>query len=163
MGRQQRFGGPAPGLHPWPRLGFDQLVLFANAEVRALAECHLQGACATNNSPTIAVGAEFFKFLASRESSAQQGLSVARGEEFQAPASGKLFLEDPVEWQKTGQHKNLLEGLGETQWARTLEEAKKVSEGLTASAARSRWFHWSEVFDPRDVPPIKMQRMPSMT
>lgn len=106
---------------------------------------------------------EFFKFLASRESSAQQGLSVARGEEFQAPASGKLFLEDPVEWQKTGQHKNLLEGLGETQWARTLEEAKKAAERLAVSATRSRWFHWAEVFDPRDVPLIKMQRMPAMT
>ena len=76
---------------------------------------------------------------------------MARGEEFQ------------VEWQKTVQHENLMEGLGETQWAGTLEEAKKASERLTVSATRSRWFHWAEVSDPRDVPPIKMQRMPSMT
>merc|ERR1712039_1155631 len=96
---------------------------------------------------------EFFVFLAAQDGSTQQGLSVARGEEFQAPTGSKLFLEDPVEWQKSGQQKNLVEGLGDTQWARTLEEAKKASDRLTA---RSRWFHWAEVFDPRDVPPVKM-------
>lgn len=98
----------------------------------------------------------FFEFLAARNGNVQRGLSVTHAEEYRAP-SGVLFLEDPAEFHETRQQRNLAETLGETQWTHIIDEARKAAERLTARP--QRWFHWAEVFDPRELPPEKIARL----
>lgn len=98
----------------------------------------------------------FFEFLAARDGHVQRGLSVIHAQEYRAP-SGVLFLEDPAEFHETRQQRNLAESIGESQWARIIDEARKAAERLMARP--QRWFHWAEVFDPRELPPDKIARL----
>ena len=103
----------------------------------------------------------FFEFLTARNGSSTRGLSVIRAEEFEAPAPEQgaavtpLFLEDPAALQESNETRNMIETLGEPQWARICEESKKAVKRLAARP--QRWFHWAEIFDPRIVPADKIQ------
>jgi len=99
----------------------------------------------------------FFAFLASRASGTPLCFSVFDAQERSSP-SNVLFVEDPAE-RCRGNMRSVTEAVQQAQWLRTLEEAKKVSEKLSQRA--QRWFHWAEVFDPREarqllhIPPLK--------
>lgn len=99
---------------------------------------------------------KFFEFLAAREGNLARGLSVTHAQEYRAPL-GALYLEDPAEFLETRQQRNLAETVGEAQWARILDEARKAAERLNLKP--QRWFHWAEIFDPREVSSDKMQRL----
>mmetsp|Transcript_34243 Transcript_34243/g.63855 ORF Transcript_34243/g.63855 Transcript_34243/m.63855 type:complete len:647 (-) Transcript_34243:171-2111(-) len=97
---------------------------------------------------------EFFQFLASRGRDAMRGYSLVRAEEYPAP-SGFLFLEDPVEHSR-----NLADSIGESQWTRILQEAQRLADKIGSRG--HRWFHWAEVFDPRDVDPKATPKLPPL-
>lgn len=98
----------------------------------------------------------FFEFLAGRGTALQRGLSVVHAQEYRTN-NGLFFIEDPAEFHETRQQRNLAETLGQAQWARILEEARKSSDKLNAKP--QRWFHWAETFDPRSVPSDKLTRL----
>jgi hypothetical protein len=108
----------------------------------------------------IAMLRRFFEFLASGEGGQARCFSVARGQELRAPSGHAVFVEDPAEFLEGKKQVNLAQGTGELQWQRVLEEAKKVSGRLTSTP--QRWFHWAEVFDPREVPPRKIAKLSEM-
>lgn len=114
---------------------------------------------ATTRPPLTSLLRGFFDFVASRDGNTQRGLSVTHAQEYRAPA-GIIFLEDPAEFHETRQQRNLAASVGEVQWARVLEEARKAAERL--GARPQRWFHWAEVFDPRELPVDKLTRLPSL-
>lgn len=96
----------------------------------------------------------FFEFLAARVGNSPRGLSVIHAQEYRAH-SCVLFLEDPAEFLETRQQHNLAGSVGEAQWSHVLDEANKAAERL--SARPQRWFHWAEVFDPREIPMSRLQ------
>lgn len=99
----------------------------------------------------------FFMFLAKRPAPpALQGISVTMAEEI-SPASGCLYVEDPAEFHTNRTHRNLAENVGEAQWSQVIAEAKKAADRLTARP--QRWFHWGELFHPREQPLEKMQKI----
>jgi len=109
----------------------------------------------------------FFEFVAARPNSNLRGLSVTQAQEYRAPApvgaehsgasSAPLYLEDPAEFHETRQQRNLAETLGEQQWAKIVEEAKKAADRLAARP--QRWFHWAEILDPRVVPVDQIKKL----
>lgn len=101
----------------------------------------------------------FFAFLASRDGSALRGASVIHAQEYRAP-SGVIFLEDPAEFLETRQQSNLASTVGEPQWQQIIQEGRKASDRLVARP--QRWFHWAEVFDPREVPGDRLRKLESL-
>jgi hypothetical protein len=99
----------------------------------------------------------FFEFLAAGQGGPARGFSVVRGQEFRAPPGAAVFVEDPAEILEGNKQVNLAQGTGELQWQRVVDEAKKVSDRLASTP--QRWFHWAEVFDPRELPPRKMAKL----
>jgi len=100
---------------------------------------------------------DFFLFLAKRQSGPALGASVKTGQEFQPPPGVVLFIEDPT---AKGQQVNIADSLSGAQWSRAMEEARKAADRLTARP--QRWFHWAEILDPRELPPIKLQSLQDM-
>eukprot|EP00927_Polykrikos_kofoidii_P065571 TRINITY_DN61307_c0_g1_i1.p1 TRINITY_DN61307_c0_g1~~TRINITY_DN61307_c0_g1_i1.p1 ORF type:complete len:1254 (+),score=261.92 TRINITY_DN61307_c0_g1_i1:61-3822(+) len=117
----------------------------------------------TGKTPLLKLMRGFFEFLSSRASNEMRGLSVNKASEFQVHATPEdhvippLYVEDPAEIHATGQQRNLAMGLGEQQWVRITDEAKKAFDRL--SARPQRWFHWAEICDPRVVPADKIQKL----
>lgn len=101
---------------------------------------------------------KFFEFLAGRRDAPARGLSVAQAKEF--PVSDAVFVEDPAEFHATKKRVNVAEQVGQAQWQRVLDEARKAAHSLTVRPLH--WFHWSEVFDPRDTPAEKGPRLQTL-
>lgn len=108
----------------------------------------------------------FFEFLSSIDSAAPKLLSVMRGQESRAPHGVPIFIEDPAEYQKSRQQRNLTEHVGDAQWARVIEEARKAADRLNSdrlnAEGKLRWFHWAEVFDPSGIPAMKAAKLPPL-
>lgn len=114
----------------------------------------------------------FFMFLSRRPTPStcpQQGISVALAEEISAEVLGSaaglsecLCIEDPAEFHSTKNHSrsNLAKNVGEAEWSQAIAEAKKVADRLCTRP--QRWFHWGEIFDPRELPVDKIQKIESL-
>lgn len=98
----------------------------------------------------------FFDFIGARCSLVKEGrggMSLLTGREFQAPAGCRLYVEDPAS--ANGQQ-NFIAGLGDSQLTRIVEEARKAADKMAAKP--QRWFHWAEIFDPRELAADKIHR-----
>ena len=99
----------------------------------------------------------FFQFVCAPQPRTPWGMSLTEGADCEAaPPPGShvgppppLYLEDPVAL-KQGARKNLALTLGEAQWARILEESRRIADRLDP-AKPQRWFYWAEVFDPQGL------------
>merc|ERR1712039_188122 len=83
--------------------------------------------------------------------------SVVQGRESHASPGVPIFIEDPAEYQRSRQRRNLTANVGEEQWANVVEEATKASARLHVTPMR--WFHWAEMFDPVGIPVAKMAKL----
>ena len=70
-----------------------------------------------------------------------------------------LYIEDPVR-AKEGLRRNLAATLQESQYARVLEEARRIADRLDPQRPQ-RWFYWTEVFDPQGLTGSK--RLPKLS
>lgn len=110
---------------------------------------------ASEERPLAGILCRFFEFLRDRATAANHGISVMHAQEFRCP-SRLIVIEDPAEFLDTRQQRNLAQTLGERQWAQIVEEARRAAERLTSRP--QRWFHWAEIFDPREVPPDRLEK-----
>lgn len=98
----------------------------------------------------------FFQFVCAPQPTTPRGLSLEGVDCKAAPPPAShvgppppLYIEDPVCAQQ-GVRKNLASTLGESQWARILEESRRIADRLDP-AKPQRWFYWAEVFDPQGL------------
>jgi len=151
-------------------LGWTLLVIFfLQSEKLIPSYQQLAGNRNTPQAPALRVSEllrGFFVFLSRRPNpatTAHQGVSVALGEEISADflaASGRpdcLCIEDPAEFHNTKNQSNIAQHVGQAQWGQAIAEAKKAADRLCARP--QRWFHWGEIFDPRQLPLDKIQKI----
>ena len=98
----------------------------------------------------------FFQFVCAPQPITPRGISLEGIDCEAAPPPTShvgppppLYIEDPVS-AKQGIRKNLAATLGESQWARILEESRRIADRLDP-AKPQRWFYWAEVFDPQGL------------
>lgn len=101
----------------------------------------------------------FFQFACAPQPKTPWGLSLNEGRDcpaapppdYHVGPPPPLYLEDPCAW-KIGRRRNLASTLGEAQWSRILEEARRAADKLDDTKPQ-RWFHWAEIFDPQSLTP----------
>eukprot|EP00930_Biecheleria_cincta_P045668 TRINITY_DN31474_c0_g1_i1.p1 TRINITY_DN31474_c0_g1~~TRINITY_DN31474_c0_g1_i1.p1 ORF type:complete len:721 (-),score=135.25 TRINITY_DN31474_c0_g1_i1:67-2199(-) len=113
----------------------------------------------------------FFQFVCAPQPRTPWGLSLNEGRDCPAAPPPEchvgppppLYLEDPCAW-KRGLRRNLASTLGEAQWSRILEEARRAADKLDDTKPM-RWFHWAEIFDPQSLTPSAnpAKRLPKLS
>ena len=98
----------------------------------------------------------FFSFVCTPQPTTPRGMSLEGIDCTAAPPPSShvgppppLYIEDPIS-AKEGVRRNLASTLGESQWARILEESRRIADRLDP-AKPQRWFYWAEVFDPQGL------------
>lgn len=130
--------------------------------VKALSNLTMSAAAATGEEQTPSLTSllrGFFQFVCAPQPKTPWGLSLNEGRDCAAAPPPEshigppppLYLEDPCAW-KMGRRRNLALTLGEAQWTRILEEARRAADKLDDTKPQ-RWFHWAEIFDPQSLTP----------
>ena len=98
----------------------------------------------------------FFQFVCAPQPTTPRGMSLEGADCTAAPPPSShvgppppLYIEDPIS-AKQGIRRNLASTLGEAQWARILEESRRIADRLDPEKPQ-RWFYWAEVFDPQGL------------
>lgn len=108
----------------------------------------------------------FFQFVCEPQATTPRGMSLEAIDCTAAPPPAShvgppppLYIEDPVR-AKEGLRRNLAATLQESQYARVLEEARRIADRLDPQRPQ-RWFYWAEVFDPQGLTGSK--RLPKLS
>ena len=110
----------------------------------------------------------FFQFVCAPQAKTPRGISLMQGTDCEAAAPPSthvgppppLYIQDPVQL-KRGSDQNIASTLGEAQWARILDESRRVAERLDPSKPQ-RWFYWAEIFDPQGLASGGDKRLPKL-
>ena len=110
----------------------------------------------------------FFQYVCALQAATPSGISLMEGNDCEAPPAQAdaarppppLYIQDPVQLTQ-GSDENIASMLGETQWARILDESRRVAERLDPSKPK-RWFYWAEIFDPQGLASGGNKRLPKL-